>query len=133
MRFSTKTTYSMRAMIRLAQNYQKKSLSLSNVAQKEDISLSYLEKIFSRLKVAGLVDSEMGMKGGYSLSIPPDKISVLDIVNAIENDSGIFHCMAGHEKVFCSTDCKCGVTKSLFKIQKSINQAMQKIKLKELC
>lgn len=132
MKFSTKTTYGLRAMAVLSENWGKKNLSLQKIADSENISKSYLERIFSCLKEGKLVLSEKGMAGGYSLAKNPAKISVFEIVNSIEGDMTPFHCSSESGKIYCSSECKCGATKGILKIQDKINNSLKSIKLSEL-
>ncbi|KKQ61337.1 MAG: Iron-sulfur cluster assembly transcription factor IscR [Parcubacteria group bacterium GW2011_GWE2_38_18] len=136
MKFSTKTTYGLRAIIRLAKNLNKNlnngNVSLSSIANEEKISLAYLEKIFSRLKKAGLVNADKGMSGGYSLAKASVRISVFEIIEALEGKSQLFYCLNDDGKRYCSKACSCEVNSALGKIQTSINQSLNDIKLSEL-
>ncbi len=132
MKFSTRTTYGLRAMIELAKNYNKSSLSLSKIAKSEKISLKYLERLFSILKKAKLVVAEMGSTGGYKLTKDPKRITVLEIVKALEGKMSPFHCLDENGKIFCSAKCKCGATTVLVKVQKAVNDTLKSIKLKDL-
>ena len=102
MKFSTRTTYGLRAMIKLAQSWKKDSLSLPNIARAERISLAYLERLFAKLKKDNLVIAEKGVLGGYKLACPPNKITVFDIIKTLEGDMTAFHCLREDGKVYCS-------------------------------
>lgn len=80
---SAKTQYAIRAMTCLAK-LEGRAASSIEIAQAESIPAKYLEGILRRLKVAGLLESERGQKGGYRMAIDPSKIRMLDIVEAIE-------------------------------------------------
>ncbi|MBU4216821.1 Rrf2 family transcriptional regulator [Candidatus Parcubacteria bacterium] len=131
MKFSTKTTYGLRAMILLAQE-KNKSVPLSMVAEREDISLKYLERIFAQLKKANLITSEMGSMGGYCLAGEAKDITVYDIVKTLEGEIAPFYCVAKSEKVFCGHKCNCGVTGVLKKVQDSLVETLRGIKLVDL-
>ncbi|MFH1305707.1 MAG: Rrf2 family transcriptional regulator [Candidatus Omnitrophota bacterium] len=89
MRLTTKSSYGVRALINLAMVYDRgEALSVGSVSRKEGLSSDYLEQIFNRLRVRGLVKSVRGPKGGYLLARDPSKVSVYDIVMALEE--GIF-------------------------------------------
>lgn len=132
MKFSTKTTYGLRAMINLAKNSEKGSISLTNIAKDENISQRYLERLFSNLKNAKLVKSTKGASGGYVLSKKAEFINVLDIINALEGQISAFHCLDDEGKVYCSKSCNCGVTSVLAKMQSAVNGALRDIKLSDL-
>jgi Rrf2 family protein len=131
MKFSTRTTYGLRSMAVLAKNYPN-NLSLTKIAEKENISVKYLEQIFSKLKRGKLVISEKGMSGGYKLPCSPGKISVYDIVNTLEGNLSPFHCLDKQGKVFCGNNCYCNATLVLKKIQDSLCQTLKSMTLKNL-
>jgi len=132
MRFSTKTTYGLRALIYLTNQPAKQSVPLSAIAQAEKISQKYLEIIFASLKKANLVKSSQGAGGGYHLARPAKEISVFEIIKALEKNMNVFHCVDEHGKVYCSQACHCGVTLVLAKVQQAVNQSLRSLKLSEL-
>ncbi len=132
MKFSTRSTYGLRAMINLAQNWQKGSIPLSSIAKNENISLGYLERIFAVLKKAKLVKSEKGASGGYVLSRSPDDINVHGIISALEGEASSFHCIDEGDKVYCGKKCECSVEPALLKVAQAISTALKDIKLSEL-
>jgi len=132
MKFSTRTTYGLRAMIRLAGHKNKKSLSLPNIAKAENISLGYLESMFSDLKKAKLVKAAKGVKGGYRLGRPANKIMVFDIVRTLEGKMSLFHCLAEDGRVYCNVSCRCGAALVLAKVQGALKRTLKGIKLSDL-
>lgn len=73
-------------MLDLAIHSRELHISLNSIAQRQGVSASYLEQVFSMLRKAGLISSIKGAQGGYSLSTKPDKISVGDILRALEGE-----------------------------------------------
>ena len=84
MRLSTRSKYGMRAMFDLALCYGRGPTSVSTIAQRERLTVPYLEQLLNRLRHHGLVESVRGPKGGYMLSRAPELVSVGDIVRALE-------------------------------------------------
>jgi Rrf2 family iron-sulfur cluster assembly transcriptional regulator len=84
MRLSTKGRFAVTAMIDLALSERAGPVPLSAIAQRQQISLSYLEQMFSKLRQVGLVESTRGPGGGYTLGERGDSITVADIIVAIE-------------------------------------------------
>jgi len=132
MKFSTRTTYGLRAMIILAENYNKDKIALSKIAKEESISLGYLERLFAKLKKAKLVKAEIGSTGGYSLAKDPKDITIFEIVKTLEGKMSPFHCLGEDGKIYCSANCKCGATKILVDVQNAVNNTLKSINLKEL-
>ncbi len=102
MRLTTKGRYAVTAMLDLAINQQGGTISLADISSRQEISLSYLEQLFSKLRKNGLVSSVRGPGGGYRLAIDADEISVADIVDAVDeridatNCKGMGNCNEGH-------------------------------------
>jgi Rrf2 family iron-sulfur cluster assembly transcriptional regulator len=96
MKLTTKGRYAVTAMLDLALHYEQGAVTLSDIARRQGISLSYLEQLFARLRRNGLVDSVRGPGGGYNLAMPPAQISVAQIVIAINENIDATRC--GGEK-----------------------------------
>lgn len=84
MRLSTKSRFALTAMIDVALREKSGPVPLSDIAARQQISLSYLEQMFSRLRQHGLVESTRGPGGGYALGHRADSITVADIIGAVE-------------------------------------------------
>ena len=84
MRLSTKSRFAVTAMIDVALREDRGPVSLAAISVRHQISLSYLEQLFSKLRQQGLVESTRGPGGGYSLARSADKISMADIVGAVD-------------------------------------------------
>jgi Rrf2 family iron-sulfur cluster assembly transcriptional regulator len=84
MRMSTKGRFAVNAIIDLALRESAGPVALASIGERQRISLSYLEQLFSRLRKAGIVESTRGPGGGYTLGRPAMQISVADIVGAVD-------------------------------------------------
>ncbi len=104
MRLTTKGRYAVTAMLDLAIHYDKGAVTLSEIAARQGISLSYLEQLFARLRRQGLVESTRGPGGGYCLATTPDKISVAEIVMAINEQIDATRCGGDRN---CAADERC--------------------------
>ncbi len=131
MKFSTRTTYALRALLCLSKA-NKDSLSLALIAKQEKLSVKYLEAIFADLKKAGLVKSVQGSRGGYQLAKTPAQISVLMVTEAIGEQFKAFHCSSKDGKIYCQAGCSCGVNLVMTKVDQAIRTTLSKIKLTEL-
>jgi Rrf2 family iron-sulfur cluster assembly transcriptional regulator len=85
MRLSTKGRFAVTAMIDVALREKLGPVPLSDIAERQQISLSYLEQMFSKLRHQGLVSSTRGPGGGYTLGHRTDAITVADIITAVED------------------------------------------------
>lgn len=86
MRLSTKGRFAVTAMIDVGLRDNAGPVSLAEIAARHQISLSYLEQLFSKLRQCGLVESTRGPGGGYSLARRAELITVADIIGAVEGD-----------------------------------------------
>lgn len=84
MRLSKKSRYGLRALVDLSVRAKEEQISLNSIAERNNISLQYLEQVFAALRRAGIVKSIKGPQGGYLLEKAADKITVLEIVRALE-------------------------------------------------
>ena len=92
MRLSTKGRYAVMAMADLAKRGGEHAVTLGEIAQRQDISLPYLEQLFARLRRRGLVKSVRGPGGGYRLAQPADLTCVADIVTAVDEPLEAVRC-----------------------------------------
>ena len=92
MKISTKGRYGARAMVELAKGYRGSPIRAADIARSQGISLKYLEAILATLKAAGLVNSDRGRNGGYSLAKPPEEISMYAILSPLEDPINFVHC-----------------------------------------
>ncbi|MBS9781584.1 MAG: Rrf2 family transcriptional regulator [Gammaproteobacteria bacterium] len=104
MRLSTKGRYAVTAMIDLALHQDERLVSLAEISEVQDISLSYLEQLFSRLRKYEIVEGVRGPGGGYRLAREPSDISIADIINAVDEKLDATRC-EGHEN--CQNGRKC--------------------------
>ena len=134
MKLTTKGRYGLRAVIDLAVYAKDEPVSLAEVAERQNISISYLEQLVAKLKKAGIVQSTRGAQGGYSLAKEPENISVGEILRALEGSLSPVDCSAvvGEGETECASSDFC-VTKYVWKrISDSINDTVNAIFLSEL-
>lgn len=99
MRLSTKGRYAVMAMADLAKNGADRAVSLAEIATRQEISLSYLEQLFARLRKSGLVKSVRGPGGGYRLAREACETAVAEIVLAVDEPIRATRCVgAGSPK-----------------------------------
>ncbi len=133
MKLSTKGRYGLRAVLDLAVHTDDEAVALSQIAERQGISMNYLEQLIAKLKKSGIVNGIRGAQGGYVLTRPAEEISVGDILRALEGDLNPVDCSEvnkGDSPCHNSDSC---VTKYVWKrISDSINDAVDGIMLSEL-
>ncbi|MEO0034022.1 MAG: HTH-type transcriptional regulator IscR [Pseudomonadota bacterium] len=95
MKLSTKGRYAVMAMVDLASHSHGSPVALADIAERQEISLSYLEQLFGKLRKGGLVKSVRGPGGGYLLSRPAQQIRISDIILAVDEPIQTTRCSPG--------------------------------------
>ena len=93
MKISTKGRYGLRMIIELAKNYNRRVISIKEIAEKNNISEKYLEQIIILFNKAGLVTSFRGAGGGYRLNFPPEKLMVGTVLRTVEGSLSPVDCV----------------------------------------
>ena len=92
MKLSTKGRYAVTALADIALNGSTRPVTLADIAQRQDISLAYLEQLFVRLRRAGLVESVRGPGGGYLLARDPGEIRIAEVMSAVDERLNAMGC-----------------------------------------
>ena len=132
MKISTKGRYGLRAMIDLAIHYSEGQITLSSIAERQEISESYLEQLLNSLKKAGLVNSTRGHQGGYILAKDPEEITLFSIVEELEGTLSPVHCVDTDQTLECKRKNICASKSVWEKVRNSICNALDNITLREL-
>jgi Rrf2 family protein len=128
---STKGRYGLKMMYEFALNYGKGPMSLKDVAQKQQLSETYLEQLIAHLKKAGLVTSVRGAQGGYEQIRKPEEITVGEIIRVLEGPLAPSECVMDDEPE-CTKAEYC-VTRLIWeKIRDSINNVVDSITLNDM-
>ena len=105
MRLSTKAQYAVRAMVRLNLEHKDSPISIREISRHENISLTYLEQLFAKLRRGKLVTSVRGPGGGYILARPAAEILVDQIIDSVEETLVPVACMDKFGNCNCSDQC----------------------------
>tara|TARA_Y100000816_G_scaffold225389_1_gene170357 strand:- start:465 stop:890 length:426 start_codon:yes stop_codon:yes gene_type:complete len=132
MKLTTKGRYAVMAMADLAANQSLKPVSLSDIASRQNISLSYLEQLFSKLKNQKLIKSIRGPAGGYILEKNPREITVSNIIYAVDEQVKTLKCKKESKKGCHGKTVKC-ITHNLWDdLEKHINEFFDNVSLNDL-
>ncbi len=104
MKLTTKGRYAVTAMLDLALHNDDAPISLSDIANRQQVSMSYLEQLFAKLRRCGIVESTRGPGGGYSLNKSASEINIVQIIQAVDEEVDSTRC-GGYED--CQADLKC--------------------------
>ncbi|TYQ15763.1 UNVERIFIED_CONTAM: BadM/Rrf2 family transcriptional regulator [Acetivibrio alkalicellulosi] len=131
MKISTKGRYGLRAMVDLAVNSKGEHVSLNSIAERQEISESYMEQVFSLLRKSELVKSIKGPQGGYMLSRNPSNITIGEILRCLEGSLLVYDDKK-EEYSKVNTVESCLKANVWDKINESINSVVDSITLEDL-
>ncbi len=133
MKLGTKGRYAVMAMVDLATYSDKKPITLAEIATRQEISLSYLEQLFSKLRRAGLVKSVRGPGGGYKLAFGTDSIRILDVIHAVDEPIKVTRCDP-ESRVGCLGKHRRCLTHDLWEeLGHQINMFLSSVTLEDVC
>ena len=132
MKLTTKGRYAVMAMADLASNQGLRPVSLNDISLRQNISLSYLEQLFSKLKNENLVKSIRGPLGGYVLEKNPKDIKISNIIFAVDEQVKTLNCKKESKKGCNGKTVKC-ITHDLWDdLEKHINDFFEKVSLNDI-
>lgn len=111
MELNTRGRYAVMAMADIAkygpQSGRAEAVALSAIAERQRLSVAYLEQIFGQLRHAGLVESVRGRGGGYRLARAAERIAVADVMAAVDEDTRMTRCALGSDVGGCVGEARC--------------------------
>ena len=131
MNVTSKGRYALRVMIDLAQHPDEGFVSLKTVAERQGISMKYLEMIVSGLKRAELVESTRGKEGGYRLSREPADYTVEEILRSIEDNLAPVSCIRGGS-IQCDRAAACQTIPMWKELDEITNAYLNTVTLEDL-
>jgi Rrf2 family transcriptional regulator, cysteine metabolism repressor len=134
LQISTRGRYGLRAMVDMSLHTTEGPLALRVIAERQAISESYLEQVFTSLRKAGLVKASRGAQGGYELGHPTAEITIGQILRALEGPLIPVHCVGdnGSSASYCEREKIC-ITRSFWEdLRDKINEYLDSITLQDL-
>ena len=130
MKISTKARYGTRAMIDIGEHFGEGPVSLRKLADRQCISMKYMEQIVPLLKASGLIRSTRGALGGYVLAKEPGEISLRDILQALEGSWSLVDCL--DDDKLCDRAKECVTYEIWHDIQTSIYRILDSTTLADM-
>jgi Rrf2 family protein len=130
LKLTKKADYGLMAMKHLAERAPKGACSAKDVAEAYGIPQEALAKILQRLAKAGLLKSQHGMNGGYTLGREANQISAFEVIQAIDGPLFITSCVTVRGE--CGQSNRCTVREPLRKVNESIEQVLKRIKISQM-
>ncbi len=130
MKLSTRTRYAVRAIIELAQNDSNRPLQLKIIAQRQNISVKYLEQLMAILRSAGFVRSIRGSKGGYLLAKAPNQIKLNEVLHRLEGTVTTVECVENED--YCLRSADCAARYLWMQVEQAIEKVLEAVTLQDL-
>lgn len=133
MKLSKKSDYALRAMIYLSMNYQKGSVQIKEISTKERIPQKFLENILLTLRKVGILNSKMGLKGGYALARSPDLITLGDVIRALDGTIAPVDCVSQMSYKKCSEEITCAIRGVMMNVRDAVTEVLDTMTFADMC
>lgn len=134
MKLSKRGEYGLRAMMDLADSRSDNVMPIKDIAERQHIPAKYLEQILLTLKNAGLLNSKMGLNGGYYLAAPPESITLGHIVRVLEGPLAPIRCVSqmAYEPCGCPDEERCGLRLIMLDVRNAIADILDHTSLTDI-
>jgi len=133
MKLSKKSDYALRAMIYLSMNYKNGAVQIKEISAKEKIPQKFLENILLTLRKAGILNSKIGLKGGYELARSPDLITLGEVIRALDGAIAPVDCVSKISYKPCSEEVTCVIRGVMMDIRNAITDVLDTRTFADMC
>ena len=135
MKLSVRGEYALRAVVVLGLNYGEAVVPIQTISKLQNIPKRFLEQILNDLKSSGLLESRRGMAGGYRLRLPPDRITLAELIRFIEGPLAPISCVSErfYEKCSCPDEEKCAIRSVMKEVRAAIVTILEGVTVAQLC
>ena len=130
MRYTQSTELAIDSLFYMAAHPEREDFSIEEVAKAQNVSASYLAKIFQQLAKAGILRSHRGARGGYALGRAPSGITLLDISLVSEGSSPLYDCNAGAKH--CNLGPRCLIVSTFNEAERRMREVLSGVSLSDL-
>src|SRR6266850_6590221 len=137
MKISVRGEYALRALLVLARDFQEDDsvVRIQEISRRQNIPKRFLEQILNDLKSAGILESKRGIAGGYRLKLPPDRITLAEVIRHIEGPLAPVSCVSEkfYERCTCPDEAKCGIRSIMKEVRAAIVNVLEEVTVADLC
>jgi Rrf2 family protein len=137
MKLSVRGEYALRALIVLGLDYlgDDSVVRIQEISKRQNIPKRFLEQILNDLKSAGILESKRGVAGGYRLKMPPDRITLAEVIRYIEGPLAPVSCVSErfYEKCSCPDENKCAIRSVMKEVRDAIVKILEDVTVAQLC
>jgi len=129
--------YALRALLVLGLDYIEDDsvVRIQEISKRQNIPKRFLEQILNDLKSAGIVESKRGVAGGYRLRVPPERVTLAEVIRYIEGPLAPVSCVSAryYERCSCPDEEKCGIRSVMKEVRDAIVKILENVTLAQLC
>ncbi|MFH0847770.1 MAG: Rrf2 family transcriptional regulator [Chloroflexota bacterium] len=134
MKITKKSEYALRALAQIALNDSGSVIRARDIAQKENMSVKFLEQVLSLLKHRGIVETRRGVGGGYVLNRVPEKITLAEIIRLVDGPLAPVSCVSETAYIPCQRDEKlCALKSVMGEVRLAITGVLENLTIADLC
>ena len=133
MKLSKKSDYALRAIIYLSMHYNKGAIQIIEISANEKIPQKFLENILLVLRKAGILNSKIGLKGGYELARSPDLITLGEVIRALDGAIAPVDCVSKISYKPCSEEVTCVIRGVMLDIRNAITDVLDRMTFADMC
>jgi Rrf2 family protein len=133
MNISTKSEYGLRALIYLASHRRNEAIPAREIADQWHVPIKYLEQILKTLKDSGIIESQVGIGGGYRLSRPATLITAGEVVRILDGRLAPIGCVSTYDYEPCEFEAACGLKTLWARARAAVVGVLDQTTLADLC
>jgi Rrf2 family protein len=135
MKLSVRGEYALRALVVLGLSYDNYVVSIQTISSRQNVPKRFLEQILNDLKSAGILESKRGVSGGYRLKMPPDQITLAEVIRYIEGPLAPVSCVSErfYEKCSCPDEKNCAIRSVMKEVREAIVKVLENVTVAQLC
>ncbi|MEW6302256.1 MAG: Rrf2 family transcriptional regulator [Verrucomicrobiota bacterium] len=135
MKLSLRGEYALRALVVLGLNYGNTVVPIQSISDQQNIPKRFLEQILGDLKTAGIVESKRGITGGYRLRLPPEKITLAEVIRHLEGPLAPVGCVSErfYTPCTCPDEARCALRSVMKEVRDAIVNVMETVTVAQLC
>ena len=135
MKLTFRGEYALRALVVLGLNYGDSVIPIQAISKLQNIPKRFLEQILHDLKSAGILESRRGIAGGYRLKMPPDRITLAEVIRHLEGPLAPVSCVSErfYEKCSCPDEERCAIRSVMKEVRDAIVRILEEVTVAQLC
>lgn len=136
MKLSKKGEYALLAMTYLSHNYissNNRIVQIHEISKKDNIPEKFLEGILLTLKKAGILQSQRGIGGGYTMNRDPDAVTLGEVIRIMDGPLAPLGCASKSAHVYCPAEDGCGIQGVMLEVRNAISNVLDKMTFADLC